>query len=338
MSETTTATASRLPSSFTAKKIEITFTTLTKGGNPTILDQETLKGFRCQVDVTNAGLAVGSSANARIYGLSLPMMNRMSLMPSPVAAIMSPQERTNLNHIQISAGDDERGMTTIYNGTIFSAFADFSSVPEPAFNITSHTVIVPSTSPIAPHSFPAGTDIATMASQIASDAGYSFANFGVNGKAIGPTYVYGTVGDQIKQLCGAHRFIYDFENKGAASSKASPQHLTIWSNNLSDIALSAIPKVSSATGMIGYPTYNNSGVSITTLFDPRLNFMSPFAIDSQFLPAAWVNNQAGQIAPMPVNGTWRANMVTHSLDSEIPNGQWFTRVDAIRNDFAGSLR
>ncbi len=90
--------------------------------------------------------------------------------------------------------------------------------------------------------------------------------------------------------------------------------------------------------MIGYPTYNNSGVSITTLFDPRLNFMSPFAIDSQFLPAAWVNNQAGQIAPMPVNGTWRANMVTHSLDSEIPNGQWFTRVDAIRNDFAGSLR
>ncbi|WP_025824760.1 baseplate hub protein [Asaia astilbis] len=184
MSETTTATASRLPSSFTAKKIEITFTTLTKGGNPTILDQETLKGFRCQVDVTNAGLAVGSSANARIYGLSLPMMNRMSLMPSPVAAIMSPQERTNLNHIQISAGDDERGMTTIYNGTIFSAFADFSSVPEPAFNITSHTVIVPSTSPIAPHSFPAGTDIATMASQIASDAGYSFANFGVNGKLL----------------------------------------------------------------------------------------------------------------------------------------------------------
>lgn len=336
MSDTTTSRVSRLAKSFTAKKIEITFRTLTSGDTPSVLDEQALKGFRCQVEVVNAGLAVGSSASVRIYGLSLPMMNRMSLMPALVASVMSTQTRTNLNHIQVSAGDEERGMTVVYSGTIFSAFADFTSAPEPSFNITSHDVLVPSTKVIDPHSFPAGTNIATMASQVAADAGYTFVNFGVNGKAIGPTYLHGTVRDQIKQLSSHSRFIYAFGNQGGGVASTAYQ-LTIWSNNISDIPGNVIAKMSASTGMIGYPTYNNSGVSVTSLFDPRIQFMRPFEIDSQYLPSAWVNNQAGQIAPMPANGTWMPKLVTHSLDSEIPNGQWFTRIEAIRSDLAGKI-
>jgi len=326
-----------LPRSFTKKKIDITFT-VRSGGQAAggVVDQEKLTGYRCQVDVTNAGLRMGSAANVRIYNLPLPLMNRMSLMPSRIPGVLSDLTRTTLNSIMIEAGDDETGMTTIFNGIISSAFADFSTAPEPAFNIVSYDVIGPNTNIVAPHSFPAGASVASMVSQVASDAGYSFVNYGVNVRANGPTYVHGSVRDQIDQLMDGHRFIYDILMIGT-TGQASPYQVTIWSNNLQDLKGKTIPKVSAKTGMIGYPAYSNYGVSLVTLFDHRLQFMNTFAIDSAYLPAAWVNNQAGQVAPMPVNGTWVAQMVTHELDSEIPNGRWFTRVEAMRTDYAGNI-
>jgi len=337
MSETTTAKGSRLARSFSKKKIDITFTIRSSAdATARVIDQEKLSGYRCQIEVTNAGLKMGSNANVRIYGLPLPLMNRMSLMPARIPGVMSDLTRTTYNSILIEAGDDERGMTTIFNGVIFTAFADFSSAPEPAFNIVSYNLIQPNTKVIAPHAFPAGTSVAGMVSQVASDAGYSFVNYGVNLKAPGPTYLYGTVIDQIDQLHQAFRFIYSIPAVGT-TGQASPYQVTIWSNNLQDLKGKTIPKVSAKTGMIGYPAYSNYGVSLVTLFDHRLQFMNTFAIDSAYLPAAWVNNQAGQVAPMPVNGTWVAQMVTHELDSEIPNGRWFTRVEAMRTDYAGNV-
>lgn len=331
MSETTTASASRLPKSFTKKQIDVTFT-ITSGGQAPggTVDRQKLSGYRCQVEVTNAGVSQGASCNLRIYGLSLPLMNRMSLMPAQIEGIQFDMARTTLNTILIEAGDDERGMTTIFNGIIWTAFADFSSVPEPAFNITCFDIISATTSVIAPHSFPAGTSVAGMISQIASDAGYAFVNYGVNIRATGPVYVHGTLEDQVRQLQKAYKFIYSIPTKSLDGANAT--QLVIWSNNLKDVGFDLVPTVNARTGLIGYPSYNGSGVTITSYFDQRLQYMTAFKIESEFLPAAWVNNQAGQIAPMPVNGTWVAKMVTHELDSEIPEGRWFTRVEAVRWD------
>lgn len=328
---TTTVKAPRLARSFTKKRIDVTFS-ITKGGQaPTsVTDHQKLTGYRCQVEVTNAGLSLGASCNLRIYGLSLPLMNRMSLMPAQIEGVQFDMTRTTLNTILVEVGDDERGMATIFNGIIWTAFADFSSAPEPAFNITCFDIISAQTTVIDPHSFPTGTSVAGMISQIASDAGYSFVNYGVNIRSTGPVYVHGTMEEQIKQLNKAYKFIYSIPNKSLDGSSAT--QVTIWSNNLNDIKFDIIPSVSARTGLMGYPSYNNSGISLTSYFDHRIQYMSAFRIDSDFLPSAWVNNQAGQIAPMPVNGTWVAKMVTHELDSEIPQGRWFTRVEAMRWD------
>lgn len=336
MSESSTAKAGQPERSFTRKQIRVTFTIRSSSNPGLVLDQETLSGYRCQIEVTNAGLAQGSALSLRIYGLSLPLMNRMSLMPAYMPAANFDLTRTTLNSILVEAGDEERGMATIFDGVVTTAFADFSTAPEPAFQIVSYDVVTPSTKVIPPHSFPAGVSVAGIVSRIAADAGYSFVNYGVNVWTTAPCYLHGTLADQVKQLHKAYRFIFSYPKVSDVGSREMHQ-VRIWSQNLKDIGGGLIPRISRKTGLVGYPAYSNYGVSFTSLFDHRLQFMSTFELESDYLPAAWVNNQSGQVAPMPANGTWVPTMVTHELDSEIPQGRWFTRVEAIRTDYEGKI-
>lgn len=347
MSETATATRSRLARSFTRKKLAVTFTVARNGLSPgSTSDEVRLEGYRCQVDVTNVGMRLGQACGLRIYGLALPLMNRLSMLPFRIAAQDSYSIRTNYNTVMVEAGDDETGLSTVYYGIISEAFADFMSAPEPAFQVTSHSVQAPNTTIVPAQSYPEGTALASILSNIAAVAGYTFVNYGVNVRLPRAMYLHGTLSDQVEQLSAAFKFIYnirtgavDTGNTTTSGADQSPRYeITIWSQNLSDLVQKTMPKISARTGLIGYPTYNSSGVSFTTEFDRRIQFMEPVEIDSQYLPEAWVNNHGGQVAPMPANGAWMPITVSHQLDSEIPQGRWFTTVDAIRADQVGKQR
>lgn len=340
MSETTTAKRSRLARSFTRKKIDVTLTVASMGLNPlSTSDEVKLSGYRCQVDIANIGLRMGQSCSLRIYGLALPLMNRLSMLPFRIAAQESYSIRTNYNTVMVEAGDDETGLSTVYYGIISEAFADFSSAPEPAFQIFSQSVQGPNTTIVQPQSYPAGTSIASILANIAAVSGYTFVNYGVNVRLTKDKYLYGTLTQQVEQLAGAFSFIWDIRHGNTtAADKRARYEITIWSQNLSDIAGKTMPKINARSGLVGYPSYNASGVIFTSLFDRRLQFMEPIEIDSAYLPEAWINNRTGQVAPMPVNGSWMPTKISHQLDSEIPQGRWFTNVEAIRADLAGQFR
>ncbi|MDL2169772.1 hypothetical protein [Asaia sp. HumB] len=340
MSDTATARAARLPRSFTQKKIRVTFTVASRGlGNGSTSDEVTLEGYRCQIEVLSAGLRVGQSCNLRIYGVSLPIMNRLSMLAYPIDPVYLDAIRTTYNTVRVEAGDDETGLATIYYGIISEAFADFSSIPEPAFQVYSQSVQGPNVAIVPAQTYKAGTSIAEIISNLAAQSGYTFVNYGLNARLPADQYLHGTLDQQIGQLYKAFKFIHTIRNGEATASDTAPRYqVTVWSRNLQDIQAAVIPKISARTGLIGYPSYNSSGIYFTTLFDRRLQFMAPIEVDSSYLPEAWVNNQSGQVAPIPVNGTWIPSLVAHELDAEIPNGRWFTRVEAVRADKFGAVK
>lgn len=66
------------------------------------------------------------------------------------------------------------------------------------------------------------------------------------------------------------------------------------------------------TGLVGYPSFTQSGVQCTTLYNPNIRFMAPVEIQSQFTPA---------------NGKWSVQSLNHRLDCQVPGGQWFTDIE-----------
>lgn len=72
--------------------------------------------------------------------------------------------------------------------------------------------------------------------------------------------------------------------------------------------------VSKYTGMISYPTYSTSGVTVATLFDPRIRPGLALDIQTAF---DFVNRTK-----------WVASVLQHSIQPNTPGGQWITQIAA----------
>ncbi len=59
--------------------------------------------------------------------------------------------------------------------------------------------------------------------------------------------------------------------------------------------------------MIGYPTYQQSGVVVRSLFNPAMKFGSQIKVESELTPA---------------NGLWNVYGLNYSLSSQLPDGPW----------------
>jgi hypothetical protein len=70
-----------------------------------------------------------------------------------------------------------------------------------------------------------------------------------------------------------------------------------------------VPLISPATGLVGYPTYSDMGITIKTLFNPFIRLAQLVTVESSLAFA---------------NGSWGAYYVRHELESQTPNGKWFT--------------
>lgn len=72
--------------------------------------------------------------------------------------------------------------------------------------------------------------------------------------------------------------------------------------------------VSKTTGMIGYPVYSTSGITLATLFDPRLRPGLALDVQTAF---DFVNRTK-----------WVAAVLQHNLQPNTPGGQWITQIAA----------
>lgn len=263
-----------------------------------------ISGLRTSVNIKVTGMDSMASANCRIYGMSQDLMNAYSTLGMAVIDIQ------NRSAITIQAGDLVNGMYTIYQGTVTNAWADYQALPNVPFNVESASGLDPATRSIPPTSVnSASADVAGTIQQIASQAGLSFTNNGVNVKVAYP-YLWGSPRDQILALVRATGIQWSIEQNT----------VSIWPKNSSRDSTSVT--LSPGQGLIGYPSFINQGLMIRTLFNPQIRFGTTVVIQGSSVT--------------PANGTWIVQQLEHKLESLTPNGAWFTNLALYNLKYAGN--
>jgi len=251
-------------------------------------------GLRVTAAIEKAGAIGMHTLNARVYGLDQSIANSISTLGKVLTA-----GRNNL--VSVSAGDDQSGMSVVFLGTIDTAWSDYTGAPDAAVVIRAHTGLFDALRPLPAVSFQGSADVATIMSGIAQQMGYTFENSGVSVQLSNP-YFPGTGRDQAYAAARAADINIAMDDQPGGTLT-----LAIWPK---DGARGGVaPLVSPDTGMVNYPTWVENGVIVKTLYNPSLMAGGKVNIKSA-IPNA--------------NGTWQIFNLRHDLESEIPEGEWFT--------------
>ena len=255
-------------------------------------DTVILQGLRAAVEIENAGGAAGATLRARIYGVLQADMNAITTLQFVPGDQMK-------NSITVTAIDGT-AETQVYTGNIVNAWGDYQSMPDVFLHIQAITALQQQIVTAPPTSLPGGADVAGIFKNLASAMGLTFENNGVTAKIQDP-YLPGTFMAQARELqqqTGVDMFID--QSTLAITPKNTPRG-------------GQIPLISSATGMRGYPTFDGWGIDFITLFNPAITWGGVVQVQSD-IPRA--------------NGKWHVGMIKHRMESENPNGEWFSYVRA----------
>ncbi|MCJ2087140.1 hypothetical protein MKK88_14260 [Methylobacterium sp. E-005] len=268
---------------------------LEKGDFPGGGNSLTLKGHRVEAAIEQNGSPDTGKATVSIYGLSLSVMNSLTVLPQNMTAI-------GQNTVTIMPYEEGSAPSIAYKGTIFQAFPDLRSQPTAAFRIDALTALYQAVQTAKPTTAPGSSDVATLMEQLAGMAQLTLENNDVNCK-VRNVYLPSSPRQQIKQLADAAGINWVIEN----------DTLAIWPRNGSRKGNAV--KISSSTGMVGYPTYSASGIDVTTLFNSNYRYGGSVEVQSDLTPAC---------------GTWYIVNIVHEVECEKPGGKWFTTLSCSR--------
>lgn len=277
--------------SFTQKKLSLTIQLGTGTFGEQVGSTVTLSGLRMFADISSpCGESMGA-AHIRVFGLTQSMMNQLTVI-GPINQV-KPK-----NQVQLAAGD-ANGMSVVFSGTIYTAWAEYSSAPDVVFNIIAYVGIDIALKPVDALSYPGNANAADIMQTIAQNAGLIFVNNGVSVQ-LANQYLPGTAWQQIKACAAAANINFKIES-GA---------LTIWPKSTSITA--SVPVISPDNGMVGYPALSSQGMTVKTVFNPNIVLGGQIDVESS-LPMA--------------TGKFNVFNYVHNLSSEAPGGPWFTTID-----------
>lgn len=282
--------------SFQKRRIDVTFQLGEGEFGESGFDTVKLTGLRCIVDIALAGGISKGALNLRVYGMDLPTMNKLARVGR-----IAPSTRQNIVTVQAGQGDV---LPVIYKGSIFAAWVDFSGMPEVCLNVEAAAGWYEAIKPVSPISIKGAGDVALIVQTIADSVGFGFVNQGVNVKVASP-YLPGSAWDQLQAITQAADINFSVDRNS----------IYIW--NKGEARLSDLPTISSGTGMVGYPRFNDNGISLSTEFNPSIVFGGQVNVVSELLPA---------------QGAWVVNQLSHNLSSELPNGPWLSHIECSRYD------
>lgn len=281
--------------SFVKRKINVSIRLGEGDYGDSLGEETTLEGYRVSAKIVAYNGDAQGQLQLRVWGMKLPLINKLT----KIGPIMS--QRRN-NRITVTAGDAGGAMSTVYEGTIDSAFGDFNRSPESVFNVIALSAALAAVKPIEPSSYPETVDAAEVMSDLAAKMGFVFENNGVSFTLNSP-YFAGTALDQVK-ACARAANIYYTADRGK---------LAIWPKTGAR-GTDPVP-INVDTDMVGYPAFSGDGISLTTLFNPNIELGGRVDVKS-ILPVAC--------------GIWNVYKMAIDIESEIPNGAWFTSVDCYR--------
>ena len=271
--------------------------------NGTFSDKESnvieCQGFRASVDIDRAGGAIAGMANCRIYGLAQDDMNRLTSLKYQNLSDVAK------NEIQIYAIDGTE-KSFVFGGTIINAWADYQSMPEVCLFVQAMCGYYQQIAPATPRSFSGEVDVSAAIQQIAKSMGFGFEGNGVVAR-LKDQYLAGSDVEQMMALA---------RNAGVQCVIDSDTVVLFPTGGGRD---TPVVLLAPDTGMIGYPTFDGTGVYVRSLYNPNIKFNGPIKIESDVIQA---------------NGDWFATNIALSLESEIPGGQWHCTIRGTKSIYA----
>lgn len=258
------------------------------GGNTKIIE-----GLATTVDVDKAGLPEKNTARITIYNMKMQDMEQLTFL-----AFRPLQKRKN--KIMVEAGDLGEKLGLVFKGDITSAFPDFNSAPDVPFQIEAMTAGWAFQIADSPTSINGEQDVATLMEQFAKEAGFGFVNNSVTATVKNTTFTGSPVSkaQQLAQEVNIELLIDD-----------ETYTIQNWDTPRGDAVL-----LGADSGMIGYPTFTQDGVSARSFYNPKLRLGGQVKIQS-VVPKA--------------SGYWKLTKLTHSISAYGGSSTWESSFDAI---------
>lgn len=277
---------------YSLKAIDVSITLDVDGAG----NQYDFQGFATNVSIAKTGGVDFAQAQVEIYGLSIDTMGKLTTL-----AFRPLNRRWNL--IRISAGEQGRTLSTIFQGAITVAYADLNG-SRPVLKIEAKTAAYPILDP-TPQVSVNGTQTAEQLVQtFASESGFTFKNEGVQA-TLSDCVITGDPVTKMRAVASAVGADLILDDDKAV---LLPQGAVRTSDG-------GIPVISSETGMIGYPTFSNTGVQVSTFFRPDLLIASAVRVES-IVPNA--------------TGVWKITQLTHELSAYNPSSTtWKTSFEGM---------
>ena len=276
-----------MATTYELKEIEVTITLDVDGAN----NQYVFNGVATNVAISKPGGTEFSTAQVEIYGLSLETMSQLTWLS------FQPLGR-RYNLMQIAAGEQGKELSVIFQGDITVAYADLNG-SSPVLRIEAQTASYPLLNPTPQVAIQGEQNVDQLLLTFASDANLTYRNEGVRA-SISDCVLTGSPVEKMRQIAdhiGAD-IIFD-DDKAVLVPRRKTR-----------AAEGSIPVVSAASGMIGYPTFTNTGIQASTFFRPDLKIASAVRIES-IVPRA--------------SGVWKITQLTHELSAHNPGSSaWRT--------------
>jgi hypothetical protein len=319
MSQTTVSQGTG-PASYVQRAIDITITLGEGQFGATGSNTVKLSGLRVTAVIEKAPFPTYDVANIRVYGLTLSLMQTVSTLGVPRAMIRV------RNSVLVEAGDSINGMSVVYAGYMVDAYQSFDESPETSLNIVGNAGRDQAIIPVPPLSFSSSFDVVTALSGLADRMGWGFENSGVSIQ-LPAGYYPGTALDQCYKIASdANINLYP-------DSSTNPITLAIWPKL--GARNGAVPLISAATGLIGYPKYESNAMSFKCIYNPSLRAGGVINMQST-VGQAPTTIGAGQLVPEGTqsggpNGQWTivAPLVV-DLAAQMPGGPWYNEVRCVR--------
>jgi len=258
-------------------------------------NQIDLPPLRTTADVLYAGGNAMGTLEMSIFGMTLSQMNQLSTL----GMIYTQQRR---NSITLTAGDEDSGFATVFQGTIRNSWPDMQGAPDVPFRVSAATMLINALAPATSISVKGNADVATLLSGLATQMGLRFENNGVSVKLPNPYYSGSARSQALAIISDA-----GIEWNGGANGV-----LAIWKPGQSRVGTSIV--ISKETGMDGYPAYNSNGVLLRTLYNPSIGLGGSIEIQTDL--------------KLPYAGKWSIFGLDHHLDCMVPRGRWFSDIQA----------
>lgn len=256
-------------------------------------------GKRISAKIVLPGSVNMGTASLQIYGMTLDEMNALAKTGWTALSVRK-------NYVTVEAGDEENGMSNIFQGQIAYAWPDMTNQPQVVFRVEAQGGMLDAVKPAEPTSFKGPTKFETAAKAIVKkfDVPRQLEMFGdVASKVLNSPYFYGSARQQFHFLAKAARVSWVDENEKTIAAWPVGGSRDSGGNFL----------ISRETGMVADPIGTPQGILVKQLFS------RPYPLGAKVQVKSIIE---------PANGLWSINRAEYTLESETPHGEWFVTLDA----------